>query len=184
MGGFLLMLLGLFNALFPYPAWYLSIGWRIKDAEPTEAALFTNRAVGVIAAIVGLIVLISSCSLGGGGSSGHVASFQKRLLAGEVQELKVMAGAEPTAAVSKEELAQAVDLMAHAPMDGFTPDMLFSGAGEVTIVYKDGTTDDLLITPSGGIELHPRSSDKAYRIQSDELESLLHSWLSRTVQPS
>ncbi|WP_219837592.1 hypothetical protein [Paenibacillus sp. R14(2021)] len=179
MGGFLLMLLGLFNALFPYPAWYLSVGWRIKDAEPTEAALFTNRAVGVIAAIVGLVIMISSCSIGGGGGSGYASAFQKRLLAGEVQEIKIDIPAN-TPSLSEEERAQAVDLMAHAPMDGFTLGMSYSGAGEATIVYKDGTTDDLLIGTSGGIELLPRSGDKAYLFQSDELEILFRTWMNRT----
>ncbi|QHT59204.1 hypothetical protein GXP70_03955 [Paenibacillus lycopersici] len=179
MGGFLLMLLGLFNAVFPYPSWYLSVGWRIKDAEPTEAALFTNRAVGVIAAIIGLVIMVSSCSFGGGGSSGYASAFQKRLLAGEVQEMRIGIPADAPS-LSEEELARAVDLMAHAPMDGFTLGMSYSGAGEATIVYMDGTSDDLLITTSGGIELLPRSGDKAYRIQSDELESLFRAWMSRS----
>lgn len=181
MAGFLLMMLGLFNALFPYPAWYLSVGWRIKDAEPTEAALITNRAVGVIAAIVGLVIMVSSCSIGGGGNSDYASAFQKRLLAGEVQDIKVMAGAEPTAALTKEELTKAVDLLAHAPMKGFTLGMTYSGVGEATIIYKDGTTDELLIGSAGGdIDLLPRSGGKAYQVQSDELKSLFRTWISRT----
>lgn len=180
MGGFLLMLFGLFSTLFPYPAWYLSIGWRIKDAEPSEAALFMNRAVGVVAAIVGLIIMVSSCSLGGG-SSEAASAFQKRLqFVDEVRDIKMGMSADLPSVLSKEEVAHAVDLMAHAKMKGFTLGSSYSGAGEATIVYKDWTTDELLITTSGGIELIPRTGDKAYLFQSDELESLFHSWLSRS----
>ncbi|QHW34007.1 hypothetical protein GZH47_26590 [Paenibacillus rhizovicinus] len=183
MGGFLLMLLGIFNAAFPYPAWYMSIGWRIKDAEPTEAALFMNRAVGVIAALVGLIIMFSSCSVGGGSSSGYADVFQKRLIAGEVQDIKMGMSAAAPSVLTEDEVAHAVDLMAHAPMESFKLDAMYGAGGEATIVYADGTTDELLLWgPSGGIELHPRSGgDRAYRFQSDELESLFRSWGKRVA---
>lgn len=51
---FLLILIGLFNVFFPRAAWYLEIGWKIKDSEPSEGALIFHRVMGVIFCIVGI----------------------------------------------------------------------------------------------------------------------------------
>lgn len=40
---FIIIGLGLFGTLFPYAAWFLEIGWRLQDAEPSEFALIVNR---------------------------------------------------------------------------------------------------------------------------------------------
>ena len=54
--GMLLIALGAFNALAPKAAWYLSHGWRYKNAEPSEAALFFSRAGGVVLIFFGIIL--------------------------------------------------------------------------------------------------------------------------------
>lgn len=54
--GVLFIALGAFNALTPGTAWYLSHGWRYKDAEPSEAALFFNRAGGVFLILFGIVL--------------------------------------------------------------------------------------------------------------------------------
>lgn len=56
--GFFLILVGVFGAAFPYGMWYLQIGWRIRDSEPSDLALFANRALGVVLIIIGFIVII------------------------------------------------------------------------------------------------------------------------------
>ena len=53
----LLWAIGLFNVLAPRAAWYLSYGWRFKDAEPSDAALMMARIGGVIAIIIGFCVM-------------------------------------------------------------------------------------------------------------------------------
>lgn len=55
----ILILLGLLNLLKPEVSWYLSDGWKFKDAEPSDLALGLARVVGVIMIIVGLIGLLS-----------------------------------------------------------------------------------------------------------------------------
>ncbi len=55
--GLLLLLLGLFGAVCPRTAWHLSYGWRFKNAEPSDAALLANRAGGVFAAVLGVVLL-------------------------------------------------------------------------------------------------------------------------------
>lgn len=53
--GILLLAIGLFNAITPQTAWYLSHGWRYKNAEPSEAALFFARGGGILAILIGLL---------------------------------------------------------------------------------------------------------------------------------
>lgn len=54
--GMLLAALGAFNALAPKAVWYLSHGWRYRNAEPSEAALFFNRAGGVFLVLFGIVL--------------------------------------------------------------------------------------------------------------------------------
>ena len=49
---------GLIGIISPYTAWKMSIGWRFRDAEPSELALSMERLGGVIAIALGVIVLI------------------------------------------------------------------------------------------------------------------------------
>ena len=55
--GLLLILLGVVNAAFPRAMWYLSYGWRFKNAEPSDTALFVGRAGGAVVAVAGVICL-------------------------------------------------------------------------------------------------------------------------------
>ena len=54
----LLMLIGGLNAAAPRAAWQLEYGWRYKNAEPSPAALTLNRVGGIIAAIIGVVILL------------------------------------------------------------------------------------------------------------------------------
>lgn len=51
----LLILLGLFNLIFPRAAWFLEIGWKIRDSEPSDGALILHRVIGVILCIAGIL---------------------------------------------------------------------------------------------------------------------------------
>jgi len=54
--GLLAVGLGVWNVASPRTAWYLAYGWRYKDAEPSDAALFFERVGGMIAVIAGIIL--------------------------------------------------------------------------------------------------------------------------------
>ncbi|MCZ0702952.1 uncharacterized membrane protein YidH (DUF202 family) [Natronobacillus azotifigens] len=56
--GLVLILFGIFGAIFPQAAWYMEIGWKVRNAEPSELALIANRVGGIVIAIVGLFVLL------------------------------------------------------------------------------------------------------------------------------
>ncbi len=55
--GMILILLGVFHAVSPHTMWYLSYGWRFKDAEPSDLALFAERAGGIVAIVAGVVCL-------------------------------------------------------------------------------------------------------------------------------
>lgn len=56
--GIILVGVGLVNAIAPQIGWYLSEGWKFKDAEPSEMALGFGRGGGVFAVVIGAIVLL------------------------------------------------------------------------------------------------------------------------------
>jgi|SRR5690606_11779511 len=56
--GIVIFLFGLLAVLFPQAAWYLEIGWKLRDAEPSELALIANRVGGILVALIGLFVFL------------------------------------------------------------------------------------------------------------------------------
>lgn len=55
--GLLIIGLGIWGVAAPRSVWYLSYGWRYKDAEPSDMALVAERLGGGVAIVVGVILL-------------------------------------------------------------------------------------------------------------------------------
>jgi len=55
----LVILLGAVNIFVPEIGWYISYGWRYKNAEPSNVALSLGRISGVILTVVGIGILVS-----------------------------------------------------------------------------------------------------------------------------
>ena len=54
-----LLFVGGINTACPQLTWYLDVGWKVKDAEPSEAALAWNRGIGVVLLIIaGIMILV------------------------------------------------------------------------------------------------------------------------------
>lgn len=53
-----LLFVGGINTAFPQAAWHLDVGWKVKDAEPSEAALAWNRIVGVVLLLIAVVMMI------------------------------------------------------------------------------------------------------------------------------
>ena len=53
-----LLFVGGINTACPQLTWYLDVGWKVKDAEPSEAALAWNRGIGVVLLIVAVVMMI------------------------------------------------------------------------------------------------------------------------------
>ena len=52
--GIMFAALGVFNVAKPEKAWYMSVGWQIKNAEPSDTAIGYYRASGIFLVIMGL----------------------------------------------------------------------------------------------------------------------------------
>ena len=54
-----LLFVGSINTACPQLTWHLDVGWKVKDAEPSEAALTWNRIVGVVLLVIaGILILV------------------------------------------------------------------------------------------------------------------------------
>ena len=54
-----LLFVGSINTACPQLTWHLDVGWKVKDAEPSEAALAWNRGIGVVLLIIaGIMILV------------------------------------------------------------------------------------------------------------------------------
>ena len=49
---------GAINTAWPRGVWYLDIGWKVKDAEPSESALAWSRGVGIVLLLVAVIMML------------------------------------------------------------------------------------------------------------------------------
>lgn len=58
--GLLLIALGLWYVLSPHSAWYLSYGWRYKDAEPSDTALVVARISGILVILFGIFAMFKT----------------------------------------------------------------------------------------------------------------------------
>lgn len=54
----LLLPLGIFSLAKPERAWYVSWGWRYKNAEPSDGALLAQRLEGVVLVVIGIVVIV------------------------------------------------------------------------------------------------------------------------------
>ena len=52
--GIIVVIIGIFNIIYPKDRWDREFGRHVKDAEPTEWALISNRILGVVMVIVGI----------------------------------------------------------------------------------------------------------------------------------
>ncbi|MCA1292210.1 hypothetical protein LBW89_04150 [Paenibacillus sp. alder61] len=166
--GFLFIIMGLIAAIRPYSVWYLQLGWKFKDAEPSDLALRRERFAGFILVMVGVILLVSSCSGSVGSSDGWPARFKDKLSADRVLEINI--GMTRPATLTQEETNAVIEMIQAAELSPFEPGNAYGASNTGEILFKDHTRVKLLFFgPSGGIELHPEHSEKKYVIMSENL---------------
>ncbi len=59
--GFVLIIIGVIGISNPELSWYLSRGWRYKNAEPSDLYLSLTKFFGVITCIFGFGIILTSC---------------------------------------------------------------------------------------------------------------------------
>jgi|GEM_PF-919153 len=181
--GFLFLIGGLIAFFSPQTAWYLSIGWKLRDAEPSDAALAWNRISGVVLVVIGFIMIVSSCAtLFTGGSEGRWAErFQQRVEAGEISAISIPVS--PAKKLTDVELSEVIALIREAELIPFDIPNSYGSSGYGTLKFNDRTEVHIeFFGPSGGIELHPNDTDKGFRIESSRLESWFKVYLDNMYQ--
>ncbi|MEK3761229.1 DUF6199 family natural product biosynthesis protein [Paenibacillus sp. FSL P4-0338] len=177
MSGFLgavIIVIGLVIAIWPKIAWYLRLGWRFKNAEPSGLALGAERVTGVVLVIAGFILMVSSCS-SGNAERRWSEQFKEKLNSGQVQEISI--GMINPTVLSEEETDRMIQMIQAAELRPFDAGNSFGASNTGTISFKDQTRVDMVILgPSGGIELHPGNAQSEYEIMSEGLKSWLKSF--------
>lgn len=56
---FIFLIVGIISIVSPETAWYLSEGWRFRDAEPSDHVLVYIRVAGVVEILVGFYILFT-----------------------------------------------------------------------------------------------------------------------------
>ncbi|WP_342476434.1 DUF6199 family natural product biosynthesis protein [Paenibacillus sp. FSL H7-0350] len=171
--GAVIITIGLVIAIWPKIAWYLRLGWRFKNAEPSGLALGAERVTGVVLVIAGFILIVSSCS-SGNAERRWSEQFKEKLNSGQVQEISI--GMINPIVLSEEETDRMIQMIQDAELRPFDAGNSFGASNTGTITFKDQTRVDMVILgPSGGIELHPGDAQSEYEIMSEGLKS----WLKR-----
>ncbi|WP_338541173.1 DUF6199 family natural product biosynthesis protein [Paenibacillus tundrae] len=167
--GVLALILGVLFAIWPYLGWYLRLGWRLKDAEPSDLALSVDRILGVVLVIIGLVLIVSSCSTGSKSDHTWAEQFKNKLDAEQVKEIRI--GMFNPTTLSQEETNTVVQMIQNAELRPFESGNAFGASNTGEITFIDGTSVELVIWgSSGGIELHPNAAQTQYEIMSEELK--------------
>lgn len=53
----LLIIYGLISIFSPKTTWWLSIGWQLRNTEPTEKALIANRIGGAFMVVFSIVLI-------------------------------------------------------------------------------------------------------------------------------
>ncbi|MCW3793282.1 hypothetical protein OM416_16950 [Paenibacillus sp. LS1] len=175
--GVLVLIIGLIMAIWPYFAWYVRLGWKFKDAEPSDLALSTGRISGIVFVIIGFILIVSSCSTGSGADSKWAEQFKEKLDAGQVKEISI--GMSNPSILSEEEKNTVIQMIQDAELRPFDAGNVIGSNNAGKITFTDETSLEIVIFgPSGGIELHPMATEKEFEIMSEELKTWIHTYYS------
>lgn len=61
--GVVLFMAGIASIAFPWAMWWLSEGWKFRNAKPSNLALTVGRIGGVITLIFSFIIMVTSCGI-------------------------------------------------------------------------------------------------------------------------
>lgn len=170
--GFLLIIVGIISVCWPYAIWHMQLGWKLKDAEPSDNALAVNRVSGVIFLIIGLFIILSSCS--NIGTSDWPERFKKQLSEGQVQEIRI--GMVDPVILTEEDKQAVIQMILDAELRPFEPATMYGASDTGEFVFLDQTRVELVFFgQTGGIELHPNDAEENFEVMSEDLTS----WSSR-----
>jgi hypothetical protein len=179
--GLLLLIVGGVHALFPRFCWFLSIGWKLRNAEPSDLYLGVSRFLGSLAGIAGLAVLLVSGIQSRAEASDDAAwqPVQSHLAAGNIASVRTSSG--QAVEMTPEELdALDRDIRDLSPTRFHADSGSFQTFGSVTITCKDGFQVTLMqLDPDSeiGIAVGNAPTAPAFAGFSGEL----HDWIDQVL---
>ena len=54
---FILLIIGFWNLISPYSSWYISYGWKYKNAEPSNIAINLTRTIGILIILLTVVFI-------------------------------------------------------------------------------------------------------------------------------
>lgn len=156
----------------PKLAWNLSIGWKIKDSEPSDSALVFYRLSSVVASIILAIILFNNLS-NAVGTSRWETNFVKRFTVENIESINITSiNGEKGEPFTAEEIETFARVIGKVEIVKLPVQNSFGYSSSYLVTYKDGTQDKIYYTGIG-FQLRPMGVDSEYRFQSDELEDLV-----------
>lgn len=145
----------------------MSIGWRLKDAEPSTAALGVQRFSGVVGAVVGIVMLITTI-MGTMQANQWPNQFKAQLTIDQIEEMRMR-----NITFSGEEIERVVKLLQEARIyKSGERESAFGFSGSLDISFKNGKTETIYMR-SWRLEIHPKGMKHVYTVESEELDKML-----------
>jgi hypothetical protein len=163
-----LLMVGLFNTLAPRAAWYGSIGWKLRDAEPSDVYLAIARMGGVAACIISIVIFISAATWDDGSASEKTLRSE---LAGHVDTMMI----NNQAASNTAEVVNWVRSAEWTKPDVDYRNQAFSWKDEVDMRFVDGYTIAVFYKGDGQFGVGDNVLYPTYMFTSPQLESWIQS---------
>lgn len=172
---FCALVVGAFHALAPRAAWYMSIGWKLKDGEPSDLYIGMSRFFGSAAAVIALIVIIVRMITGI--SSAHqqtawVSQFKSNLTVVNVASVTDPFGHSVTTNQERTVLSMLRN-------EDMYPSTVTSGGGigELDIQLKDGQTVSIInIQPNSWYLTSNQPGVSPYSFEDANLVAWYENW--------
>lgn len=180
MGIALVVLIFSIIAIFsPRTPWYLSTGWKFKEAEPSDFALGMNRFLGVIAAIVSVIIILSSI-ISSMIINNWPNEFVDRLNSDNVLSIVLERNFDETLRLQSSKIENALQIIKNVNMKKGDSRNTFWFTSSGTIEIKFRNYDKVKIYNSSGNEFYIEQYDLdiEYMFESEELKK----WFSKQFE--
>lgn len=164
---FIILILSIFTIVKPEVAWYLSTGWKLRDAEPSDLALAVNRVSGVVLSIISVIVIINNIT-DSSAANNWPKNFVNQLSVETVEKIELRFDK----VIPKEEIGNVVEIIRDVDFRKIDRQYSYvcSYTIEITFIYGERET---IYCMGDRFWLSPRGLDYDYEFRSSELKKLL-----------
>ncbi len=97
-----LLVIGIGHVAVPRVSWFLSIGWKLKNASPSAAFMLVSRVGGAVLSVIGMAIIVSATFQAVRHSGVAAASwrqFQRQMTVQNIQSIRA-GGTQPLPAAA------------------------------------------------------------------------------------